>query len=522
MYRRTFCILLSVLCLVSCVRSAQPPSPVPAEVVVVFKDAPQWFVLCYQSGVMHRKDWSLAYVDGDGVYRQHRNGVLLPDTLRIGTAGRSHVELEHYTHGTAQLLYLLQAGDTVVFTYDSTGFPTAHSNLSEQLTQAYNLYPQRQFLYAHRGMSPLQVLEPYSTLDCMCYLKKNNPKLYNEIFAYRACDFVDTDSIKILAQQQFVEDKLLYDLLYATGALPPAQFEYIKYRRTLDSLVLWNNLRNRKKGWTDIPPYNIYDFADSLAWYPSAIYRLFSGFYAGIGRRIQLLEGQKISRVINYESHGGAYTDYRIIFDFIASDTTLTPVQRNLMLYFATDDIVDDMPVADKERYLSKFLELTGDTAKYRYIVEQYGLDFSTTGLDLIAVSGERFTFDAMLKQHRGKIVYLDFWGVGCIPCCRAMPDAAALRAEYAGRDVTFVYLSLDRDANIWRENLPELQLNGADCYNYIVANQNTSKVLESMNIQSIPRYMLYGRDGRLLHDNAPGPHGEAIRRLLDAELGKQ
>lgn len=95
------------------------------------------------------------------------------------------------------------------------------------------------------------------------------------------------------------------------------------------------------------------------------------------------------------------------------------------------------------------------------------------------------------------------------------------LCAEYAGRDVTFVYLSLDRDANIWRENLPKLQLSGADCYNYIVANPNSSKVLEAMDIQSIPRYMLYGRNGQLLHPNAPGPQGEAIRKLLDAELDR-
>lgn len=521
MYRRTFCILLSVFCLASCVRTMQPPATVPSHVVVVFKDAPQWFIYRYESGRTHYKNWSVAYVDSSGVYRQLENGRPLPDTLRIGTAGRSHVELEHYTHGTAQLLYLLQAGDTVMFTYDSTGFPTAHSSLSEQLTQVYNLYPQRQFLHAHRGMSPLQMLEPCSRLDCMCYLKKNNPKLYNDIFAYRECDFVDTDSIRILAQQQFVDDKILYDSLYAAGALSAAHFEHIKYRRTLDSIVLWNDLRNTKKGWTDIPPYNIYDFADSLAWYPSAIYRLFSGFYAGIGRRIQLPEGQKISRVINYESHGGAYTDYRIIFDFIASDSTLTPAQRNLLLYFTTDDIVDEMPVADKEHYLSKFLELTQDTAKYRYIVMQYGLDFSSAGLDLVTPSGERLSFEAMLAQHRGKIVYLDFWGVGCAPCCRAMPAAAALRAEYANRDVAFVYLSLDRYADTWRENLPKLQLSGADCYNYIVANPNASKVLEAMDIQSIPRYMLYGCNGQLLHPNAPGPQGEAIRKLLDAELDR-
>ena len=407
MYRRTFCILLSVLCLASCVRTMQTPATVPSHVVVVFKDAPQWFIYRYESGQTHYKNWSVSYVDSNGVYCQLENGRPLPDTLRIGTAGRSHVEFEHYTHGTAQLLYLLQAGDTVVFTYDSTGFPTAQSSLSERLTQVYNLYPQRQFLHAHRGMSPLQMLEPGSRLDCMCYLKKNNPKVYNDIFAYRECDFVDTDSIRTLAQQQFVDDKFLYDSLFALGVLSAAHFEHIKYRRTLDSLVLWNDLRNTKKGWTEIPPYNVYDFADSLAWYPSAIYRLFSGFYAGIGRRIQLPEGQRISQVINYEIHGSAYIDYRIIFDLIASDSTITPVQRSLLLYFATNNIVEEMPVADKERYLAKFLQLTGDTAKYRYIVEQQGLDFSATELDLLAPSGERLTFDGLLEQHRGSLVYV-------------------------------------------------------------------------------------------------------------------
>ncbi|MBQ9471299.1 MAG: TlpA family protein disulfide reductase [Bacteroidales bacterium] len=207
------------------------------------------------------------------------------------------------------------------------------------------------------------------------------------------------------------------------------------------------------------------------------------------------------------------------MFDHIAASDELTPVQRNLLLYFAADDIAGEMPVADKELYLAKFLQLTGDTAKYRYIAERHGLDFSATDLNLLAISGGHLTLDTLLAQHRGQLVYIDFWASWCAPCRRAMPDAATLRAEYTGRDVAFVYLSLDEHEADWRGVLPQLQLSGGDCHNYLVTNPKTARMLEDMRIPPIPRYMLYGRDGQVLHPNAPDPHGEAIRRILDAEL---
>ena len=43
--------------------------------------------------------------------------------------------------------------------------------------------------------------------------------------------------------------------------------------------------------------------------------------------------------------------------------------------------------------------------------------------------------------------------------------------------------------------------------------------MLETPNVQSIPRYLLYDRQGKLVHKNAPGPGSDAIRKLLDQYL---
>lgn len=54
------------------------------------------------------------------------------------------------------------------------------------------------------------------------------------------------------------------------------------------------------------------------------------------------------------------------------------------------------------------------------------------------------------LGELRGKVVYLDFWADWCSPCLAEMPASNELRRQFAGRDVVFVYISLDRQPVAW------------------------------------------------------------------------
>jgi thiol-disulfide isomerase/thioredoxin len=48
------------------------------------------------------------------------------------------------------------------------------------------------------------------------------------------------------------------------------------------------------------------------------------------------------------------------------------------------------------------------------------------------------------LSELRGQVVVLSFWATWCTPCREELPRLSALRAEFAGRKVHFVAVSID------------------------------------------------------------------------------
>src|SRR5690606_574462 len=48
------------------------------------------------------------------------------------------------------------------------------------------------------------------------------------------------------------------------------------------------------------------------------------------------------------------------------------------------------------------------------------------------------------LREHRGKVVYLDFWSSWCAPCRRAMPYLDELRSRFSREDFEVVGINVD------------------------------------------------------------------------------
>ena len=56
-------------------------------------------------------------------------------------------------------------------------------------------------------------------------------------------------------------------------------------------------------------------------------------------------------------------------------------------------------------------------------------------------------TFD--LKEMKGKVVVLTFWGTYCSICISEMPDLNKIAAEYKDKDVVFLAVSAENEDNI-------------------------------------------------------------------------
>lgn len=124
------------------------------------------------------------------------------------------------------------------------------------------------------------------------------------------------------------------------------------------------------------------------------------------------------------------------------------------------------------------------------------------------------------LSDLRGRVVYLDFWASWCGPCLAEMPASNALRQQFAGREVVFVYISLDRQAAAWQQAVAAQQLGSAGSVHLRAGQEFASAVAQAYGVQSLPAYWLIGRDGLILQKDAPRPsEGAKTVAALEAAL---
>jgi len=215
--------------------------------------------------------------------------------------------------------------------------------------------------------------------------------------------------------------------------------------------------------------------------------------------------------------------DDKSLFDSILNSQLFSKKTRNYLLYKSLKQIITNYPQQDVEIYLNKFKEKVNDSTFLKNLNKTYLLDFNklkndTKNVNLINLKKEQQIFNKIINSNKGKLIYIDFWASWCAPCRSAMPASRKLHNEFKNKDVTFVYISIDRDFNKW-ENASEEENLTFDKYNLLSINYPLANFYKELKLNTIPRYLLYDKKGKLLHQNAPGPKGKDIRLLLNKYL---
>ncbi|MEO6287536.1 MAG: TlpA disulfide reductase family protein [Dyadobacter sp.] len=121
-----------------------------------------------------------------------------------------------------------------------------------------------------------------------------------------------------------------------------------------------------------------------------------------------------------------------------------------------------------------------------------------STAVQLVDPAGAKLTLDDIKKRHAGKILVVDFWASWCGPCRETMPGAKKLIEAMKGKDIAFVYLSIDKDASRWKKASDEERL-GTYAENYLITNQESARFLKEQNLTFIPRAMIFDKSGKLI-----------------------
>ncbi|MBC8154647.1 MAG: redoxin family protein [Bacteroidetes bacterium] len=130
-------------------------------------------------------------------------------------------------------------------------------------------------------------------------------------------------------------------------------------------------------------------------------------------------------------------------------------------------------------------------------------------------------SLDSLLKAHRGRVVYLDFWGTWCLPCRKEMPYSARLKQKMKGQPVDFLYVAFENGYSAklmakWKATVRQLNIKGR---HFMMNPGFEGGLSEFLEVDSYPRYVIIDRFGEILNAYAarPSETTEVVRQLKEA-----
>jgi thiol-disulfide isomerase/thioredoxin len=198
-------------------------------------------------------------------------------------------------------------------------------------------------------------------------------------------------------------------------------------------------------------------------------------------------------------------TRFQRIWDVISHQYLNNGIQERLMACHLIANVKSDGLYFEKalDQFHAKY-----SNSKYRYYIDSvFNVRKSSPKITLetalSSIMTDKNGHRRQLKDiFRSNPVVIDCWASWCTPCLQQMPFSKAMEMHYAGR-VDFVYLSFDKSNNLWMVKNKKLRLEGES---YILNDNFKSKFANRFDIGSIPRYLIFDSNGKLVTGNAPRP----------------
>jgi thiol-disulfide isomerase/thioredoxin len=128
----------------------------------------------------------------------------------------------------------------------------------------------------------------------------------------------------------------------------------------------------------------------------------------------------------------------------------------------------------------------------------------------LLATEGNQVAFKNILKKHKGKTLVIEVWASWCGDCVKAMPKLKELQAN--NPDVDYVFISMDKTADKWKEGIEKHQLKG----DHFMANDQMKGVFaKEVDVDWIPRYIIVDKNGKIVLYRAIETDFEKINETL-------
>jgi len=118
------------------------------------------------------------------------------------------------------------------------------------------------------------------------------------------------------------------------------------------------------------------------------------------------------------------------------------------------------------------------------------------------------------LSSYKGKVIYIKFWASWCGDCIKQVVPQRHLEEELkTNSNLVFINISVDTNEEAWKKAVVRNKLKAIE----LISNGGQEgNVNELYGIDEIPRYVLIGKDGKIIEDHAPFPSELDINYFKD------
>ena len=112
--------------------------------------------------------------------------------------------------------------------------------------------------------------------------------------------------------------------------------------------------------------------------------------------------------------------------------------------------------------------------------------------------------FYDLLAKHRGKMIYIDFWGTWCPPCLAEMEPLKELRKKYSPDDIAFISICRSDDRKRYEQILDKFKMH-VPGIEHIYANDlqapdQVHKMYNQLNVVGLPHFLIINREGVIVN----------------------
>ncbi|MDM8160607.1 TlpA disulfide reductase family protein, partial [Labilibaculum sp. K2S] len=223
---------------------------------------------------------------------------------------------------------------------------------------------------------------------------------------------------------------------------------------------------------------------------------------------------QNNADVINYLNNNNYYEAYKTAIDNIMLNEN-EGIIRDIMVFKLMNSFFEDS-FSDFDRYyksenykISNPLLVSELTIRVQQAKKS--LKNNIISIDEITKEEHRIVgdlFETIIKDSKGKTLYIDFWATWRGPCRAEIPKLIELHNRIEGKNINIISICCDSDHDTWSVFIKKNNIPGK---NYHLDKGQTDLIKSKFKFQGYPTYMIV-KDGIIINKNADRPSsGEKI-----------